>query len=87
MNSNQVGFTGIDHLLNLIAADVPDFPLGDTVSLVGYNELKIALENLCVNLYEVDAPLASKTRAELVTMCRVFGVDEERYWRVFVDSD
>jgi hypothetical protein len=58
--------------------DVITLRLNESLSLVAAGEPKVALENLCDNLYEFDVPLDADQRARLAEMCSKFAVSGSR---------
>jgi hypothetical protein len=50
----------------------------DTVHLCSYNEDRIALENLCDNLFEERVMISPEVRDRLQDYCQRFRVDSER---------
>ncbi len=68
--------------LDSIRHAAPSFPQGNARELVMSGEAKVALENLCDNLFELGVQLPASTRRALVEACQSASVSE-RYWEDF----
>lgn len=69
-------------VLDRVRDAAPSFPQGNTRDLVVRGEAKVALENLCDNLFELGVQLPTSTKKALVEVCKCAAVSEA-YWRDF----
>ncbi len=80
LNAHQISMALT--LLDFIGDVAPSFPQDNVRELVISGETKVALENLCDNLFELGVQLPAPTRDALVEACRSASVNE-RYWGDF----
>ncbi len=73
------------HLVMDSLVDFPEDEIDKVEQLVQVGEWRIALENLCTQLYEYDVKLPKDVLTTTTEIGREVGVDE-RYWSV-LDSE